>query len=105
MHGDEDMDERLYIMLIERGKEYNRINGETVGKHVDNIRKMDDDGRLVLCGPTKDYPGVAGIVIFRAKDRKEAETICRSEPFVANGYATYKLASMRPGTGENNYLL
>jgi len=92
-------------MLIERGGNYNRINTETVRKHVDNIRRMDDDGKLVLCGPTKDYPGVAGMIIFRAGDRKEAEMICRSEPFVAGGYATYKLASLRPGTRENNYLL
>jgi len=105
MHGDEDMDERLYIMLIERGENYNRVNMKTVRKHVDNIRSMDDDGRLVLCGPTKDYPGVAGMIIFRAKDKKEAVRICRSEPFVAEGYATYKLVSMRPGTRENNYLL
>ena len=58
------MDDMLYVMLIERGKNYNRINGEMVRKHVDNIRKLDDDGKLVLCGPTKGYPGVAGIVIF-----------------------------------------
>jgi len=76
-----------------------------VRKHVDRIRQMDDDGKLVLCGPTKDYPGVAGIIIFRAKDQKEAEEICKAEPFVIEGYATYKLASMRPGNRENNYLL
>jgi uncharacterized protein YciI len=99
------MDERLYVMLIERGRTYNRINGETVKKHVDRIRDMDNNGNLVLCGPTKDYPGVAGIIVFGAQDREEAEEICRSEPFVAEGYATYKLVTMRPGNRENNYLL
>jgi len=95
----------LYIMLIERGKNYNRINGEAVRKHVDNIRKLDDDGKLVLCGPTKGYPGVAGIIIFRAGSKEEAEGICEAEPFVAEGYATYKLTTMRPGSRENNYLM
>jgi uncharacterized protein YciI len=99
------MDERLYVMLIERGEKYNRINGEMVRKHVDRIRKLDDSGKLVLCGPTKDYPGVAGMIIFRAEDREEAEEICKAEPFVIEGYATYKLVSMRPGNRENNYLL
>ena len=92
-------------MLIERGRTYNKINTEMVRKHVDRIRELDDNGKLVLCGPTKDYPGVAGIIIFMAADQREAEEICRAEPFVIEGYATYKLVSMRPGNRENNYLL
>jgi uncharacterized protein YciI len=99
------MEERLYVMLIERGKTYNKINGEMVRRHVENIRDLDDNGKLVLCGPTKDYPGVARIIIFRARGHEEAEKICRSEPFVVEGYATYKLVSMRPANRENNYLM
>jgi len=99
------MDDRLYIMLIERSANYNKISGETVKRHVDRIRKMDDDGKLVLCGPTKEYPGVAGIIIFRARNKKEAEEMCKAEPFVIEGYASYKLSSMRPGNRENNYLM
>jgi len=92
-------------MLIERGKTYNRINKEMVLKHVEHIKKLDDDGKLVLCGPTKGYPGVAGMVIFTAENDKEAEAICKSEPFVVEGYATYKFFSMRVGNKDNNYLL
>ena len=92
-------------MLIERGKTYNRINKEMVLKHVEHIKKLDDDGRLVLCGATKGYPGVAGMVILEAESFEEAEAFCKSEPFVTEGYATYKLYSMRVGNKENNYLL
>jgi len=99
------MDKLRYVMLIERGKTYNRINKAMVLKHVDHIKKLDDDGKLVLCGPTKGYPGVAGIVIFIAESYEEAEAICKAEPFVLEGYATYKLFSMRIGDRENNYLL
>jgi uncharacterized protein YciI len=99
------MEELTYVMLIERGKMYNKINKAMVIKHVENIKKLDDDGKLILCGPTKGYPGVAGMVIFKAGSYEEAEVICKSEPFVAEGYATYKLFSMRVGNRENNYLL
>jgi len=92
-------------MLIERGKTYNKINKEMVLKHVEHIKKLDDEGKLLLCGPTKGYPGVAGMVIFKAESYEEAEAICMSEPFVAEGYATFKLFSMRLGNKENNYLL
>jgi uncharacterized protein YciI len=99
------MDNPLYVMLIERGKSYNKINKAMVLKHVENIKKLDDDGKLELCGSTKGYPGVAGMVILRAESYEEAEAICKSEPFVTEGYATYKLFSLRAGNRENNYLL
>ena len=95
----------LYVMTIERGKLYNRINKEMVIKHVGFIKNLDDNGKLVLCGPLKGYPGVAGMIIFRAENEKEAKNICKSEPFVAEGYASFKLGIMRVGNRENNYLL
>jgi len=99
------MEMLTYVMLIERGKTYNKINKAMVVKHVESIKKLDDDGKLVLAGATKGYPGVAGIVIFKAESFEEAEAICKSEPFVIEGYATYKLFSMRVGNKDNNYLL
>ena len=99
------MEKTRYVMLINRGKSYNKINKEMVIKHVAHIKKLDDDGKLVLCGPTKGYPGVAGMIIFKAESYEEAEAVCKSEPFVAQGYATYTLFSMQIGDRENNYLL
>jgi uncharacterized protein YciI len=98
------MEMLTYVMLIERGKTYNKINKAMVMKHVENIKKLDDSGKLVLAGATKGYPGVAGMVIFKAESFQEAETICKSEPFVIEGYATYELFSMRVGNRDNNYL-
>ncbi|MDR0767273.1 MAG: hypothetical protein LBE57_02325 [Methanosarcinales archaeon] len=95
----------LYVMLIERGKLYNKINKEMVIKHVEHIRNLDDSGKLVLCGPLKGYPGVADMIILKTENYEEAEEICKSEPFVAEGYATYKLVTLRVGDRENNYLL
>ena len=92
-------------MLIERGKTYNKINKEMVIKHVDYIRKLDDGGNLELGGVMKGCPDIAGMVIFKAQDFEEAENICKSEPFVEEGYATYKLCALQVGNRENNYLL
>ena len=99
------MDKWLYVMFIERGKTYNKINKAMVIKHVDFIKSLDDDGKLALCGAFKGYPGVAGMIVFRAESLEEADGVCRREPFVAEGYATYKLRTMQPGNRENNYLL
>jgi uncharacterized protein YciI len=94
-----------YVMLIERGKTYNKINKAMVVKHVEYIKTLDDNGQLVLCGPLKDYPGIAGRVIIKAKSYEEAKNICKSKPFVAEGYATYKLVTLQVGNKDNNYLL
>ena len=50
----------LYVMLIERGNTYSKISKAMVIKRVEHIRKLDDDSKLVLCGPTKGYPGIGG---------------------------------------------
>ena len=102
---DKDMETQTFVMLIERGKTYNKINKAMVVKHVEHIKKLDDDGKLVLCGPTKGFPGIAGMIVFEAESYEAAKAVCKSEPFVADGYATFKLFSLRVGNKKNNYLL
>ncbi len=66
---------------------------------------MDADGKIKLCGPFKGYPGVAGMVVFKTKSYEEAKALCKLEPLVAEGYATYTLASLQVADRDNNYLL
>ena len=99
------MEKQTFVMLIKRGKTYNKINKAMVIKHVDHIKNLDDDGKLIVCGSAKGHPGTAGMIVFSADSNEQAETFCKSEPFVAEGYATYELFSLRVGNRENNYLL
>ena len=97
--------EELYMVLIERGKTYNKMNKEAVIQHVDYIRRMDDAGRLVFCGLLKGMPGVAGMYIVKADSYEEAKDICEAEPLVIAGFATYKLVTVTVANRDNNYLL
>jgi len=99
------MEKWLYVMFIERGKTYNKVTGEVVKKHVENIRRLDDDGKIEMCGAFKGYPGVAGMVVFKTESFEEADALCKQEPLVALGYATYKLRALQVADRENNYLL
>lgn len=99
------MEKWLYVMEIIRGKTYNRMTKAVVERHVENIRGLDDDGRLALCGVYKGYPGVAGMYILRAENFEEAEALCMQEPLVMEGFATYKLHALQVANRENNYLL
>ena len=54
-----------------------------------NLRALDDAGHLELCGVFKGYPGVAGMYILRAESYEAAEELCKQEPLVQEGFATY----------------
>ena len=99
------MDKWLYTMFIERGKTYNRMTKAVVERHVENIRTLDNEGKIALCGAFKGYPGVAGMVIFNVQSYEEADALCKQEPLVAEGYATYTLRALQVADKENNYLL
>jgi len=99
------MEKQLFVMFVERGKTYNKMTKVVVERHVANIKRLDDSGYLEYCGLFKGYPGVAGMLILRAENREEAVEICKSEPLVVEGYATYKLYDFKAANRENNYLL
>ena len=99
------MENLLYVMLLEKTKIYKKMNKAAVMRHVDNIRSLDDEGKLELCGVLRKCPGFAGLIILKADSYEEAEELCKREPLVMDGYATYKLMSLQVGNRENNYLL
>ena len=99
------MENLLYVMLLEKTSIYKKMNKAAVIRHVENIRTLDDEGKLELCGVLRKCPGFAGMIILRADSYEAAEELCKREPLVVEGYATYKLMSLQVGNKENNYLL
>ena len=99
------MEKWLYVMMIKRGKTYNKVTKAVITRHVENLKDLDAKGKIELCGPLKGYPGVAGMVIFKTSSYEEAEALCKLEPLVAEGYATYTLAALQVADKDNNYLL
>ena len=99
------MEKWLYMMFIEKTKTYNRLTKAAVERHVENLRELDDNGHLELAGVFKGYPGVAGMYILRAESFEAAEELCKQEPLVVEGFATYKLKALQPANRGNNYLL
>ena len=89
----------------QKGKTFNKVTKAVITRHVENLRNLDAEGKIELCGPFKGYPGVAGMVIFKTESYEEAEALCRLEPLVAEGFASYTLAALQAGDKENNYLL
>lgn len=99
------MDKWLYVMIIKKSKTFNKVTKAVITRHVENLRRLDADGKIELCGPLKGFTGVAGMVIFKTQSYEEADALCKTEPLVAEGYAAYTLASLQVADKENNYLL
>ena len=99
------MENSLYVMQLIKTKEYKRLNMEWVKKHVENLRELDEAGKIELCGPYKGFPGVAGMFVFRVESLAEAKELCKQEPLVQGGYATFTVHELQVANKENNYLL
>ncbi len=99
------MEKYRYMMLLEKSKTYNRMTKKAVIEHVENIRRLDDAGKLEICGVFKGYPGMAGMYILKTESHEEAEALCKQEPLVVQGFVTYKLVTLQIADRDNNYLL
>ena len=99
------MEKWLYVMIIKKGKSYNKVTKAVIIRHVENLKNLDSQGKIEFCGPFKGYSGVAGMVIFKTQSYEEAEALCKQEPLVVEGYATYTLAALQVAHKENHYLL
>lgn len=79
------------------------LNEDIIKRHVEHLRGLNSQGRLILCGPFTDYPG--GLVIFSAEDIVEATTIAKTDPFIEEGYKTFEIRTLEIANESNNYLL
>jgi uncharacterized protein YciI len=57
--------------------------------HVEHLRRLGAEGRLRAAGELGSGEGF--LEIFEAKDRLQAEAICRSSPLVEQGLSTWTL--------------
>lgn len=64
-------------MMIEKTKIYNKVTTAVITAHVENIRKLDDAGKLELCGVFKGYPGIAGMYILKTESRKKRKNFAK----------------------------
>ena len=99
------MEKLMYMVMLEKSKTYNKMTKKVVTEHVETIRRLDDEGKLEICGVFKGYPGMAGMYILKTDSREEAEALCDREPLVMGGYAACKLVALQIADRENNYLL
>jgi uncharacterized protein YciI len=63
---------------------------EVWARHFDRLKKLEEDGVLVLAGPTLGATNT-GIAVFEAEDQTAAEAIMNGDPTIAEGFARGEL--------------
>jgi uncharacterized protein YciI len=70
------------------------VEREVWGRHLDFLKRLLDDGSLILAGPTLGRINT-GIGIFEAPDEAAARAIMAADPTIAEGFATGELREFR----------
>lgn len=96
----EDSD-RLFVILLSKVPNMTMAD-DLIREHVQFLRKLDQEKKLVLAGPFSDYDG--GMIIIRASSIEEANQIAISDPFIKNKVETYEVRTWELSTEANNHL-
>lgn len=84
-----------YVMaFLKKGSNRSLDSAEAMNlqlAHLDNIRKMANEGKLVLAGPFLDTGEIRGIYIFDVTTIEEAEALTNTDPAIKAGSLVMEL--------------
>lgn len=87
---------KYYFVELKHGPNRSQTDSTEISKiqagHMENIKKMSDDGFLLLAGPFGDEKG-GGIIILNVNTFDEAKALCDKDPAIISGRL---IADIRP---------
>lgn len=89
-----------YVILLRRNPGAD-ITPELMRRHVEHLKRLEERGQLVLCGPFSDRTG--GMTIIRAVSLEAAQAVAQADPLVSSGMETYEVRTLLLSCRENNH--
>lgn len=93
--GADDYGMKSYVMaFLKSGPNRDRTPTESAGlqrAHLQNIRRMAEEGQLVLAGPFMDDGEIRGIYIFNVTTVEEAKKLTETDPAIQAGSLVMEL--------------
>lgn len=84
-----------YVGLIYQGPKWSPYLTPEVGKlqqdHLEHIRKLSEEGKLILSGRFADEGDLRGMLFFKVATLQEARDIVRADPAVSAGQIRIEL--------------
>lgn len=90
-----------YAIMLDKISDHETTK-EAISRHISYLKKLDQEGCLVLAGPFTDFP--SGMVIIKAMDKDQATKIAEADPFVKAGVRSFSVRTWLLANKENNYL-
>lgn len=79
-----------------------QVSRRIVRDHIDFLRRLDAEGKLIMCGPFTSMNG--GMIIIRSDNMEEAIEIAKKDPFVQSGARNFEVRSWELSCEANNHL-
>lgn len=87
--GADDMGMRSYVLAVLKTGPNRMPDGPERNAmfrgHFANIKRLSDEGKLVLAGPFDGVDGWRGLFVFAVKDIEEARNLTATDPVIVNG--------------------
>ncbi|MEI2358954.1 YciI family protein [Mesobacillus zeae] len=94
---------RKFVAIL-KDKKKGELTKDLLNKHVEHLKKLNNESKLFICGPFKDNDKAMQILI--CKNVNEAINFVESDPFIKEGYyATYEVNELIEANEDNNWLL
>lgn len=91
-----------YVIMLRRTPDAGERSEELIRAHVDHLKILEDQGKLVLAGPLIGRN--SGMVILNVGSAAEAEEIGNRDPFVVSGDSTCEVWQWLLSCKENDHL-
>ena len=77
-----------YLVFLKSGPKRDQTKDvamEIQKGHLANIKRLANQGKIVIAGPLLDDSEVRGIFIFNAESKEEVEVLCATDPAIKAG--------------------
>ncbi len=86
---------QYYFVMLTRGENANKIDSLKLNQlmigHLNNIKKMVKEGKLLIAGPFGDDGNWRGIFIFDVKTEEEVADLLKNDPAIQAGRLAYEI--------------
>jgi uncharacterized protein YciI len=86
---------QYYFVMLVKGENADKIDSLKLKQlmigHLNNIKKMAKEGKLLIAGPFGDDGNWRGIFIFNVKSEEEVVALLKNDPAIQAGRLAYEI--------------
>lgn len=92
--GDKPVMKNYFMVFLMKGQNRSQdsLEVEKIQEgHMANIRRLAEEGKLIVAGPFLDDGNLRGIFIFDVPTMEDAKALCETDPAIKSGRLSYEI--------------